>query len=257
VTDADEVLASFNVGEQNRHYGGTMMNDHSSRSHTLFKMVLEQRQLPAAVAEHRRASRIGGAGEQGRAMAAAAVAHEANAALAARARDGAGSGSSEPQSPMTPGKANLRALSWDGLSPGHLKKVMQSSLNLVDLAGSERVSKTGATGQRLKEGNSINRSLLVLGKVISLLSKRGADKGEDGQGGGDKTAGGGGSGGAAGGAVLKAKKPTGAAAQAHIPFRDSKLTRLLQDSLGGNTKTVMVANLGRGGGGAKSNSVDA
>lgn len=75
-------------------------------------------------------------------------------------------------------------------------------LNLVDLAGSERQSKTGAAGDRLKEATKINLSLSALGNVISALV--------DG----------------------KAK---------HIPFRDSKLTRLLQDSLGGNTKTLMVA----------------
>ncbi|UXI17922.1 leptin receptor gene-related protein [Sarcoptes scabiei] len=75
-------------------------------------------------------------------------------------------------------------------------------LNLVDLAGSERQSKTGASGDRLKEATKINLSLSALGNVISALV--------DG----------------------KAK---------HIPFRDSKLTRLLQDSLGGNTKTLMVA----------------
>ncbi|CAK4874878.1 unnamed protein product [Aphanomyces euteiches] len=75
-------------------------------------------------------------------------------------------------------------------------------LNLVDLAGSERQSKTGATGARLKEGCKINLSLSALGNVISALV--------DGKG-------------------------------KHIPYRDSKLTRLLQDSLGGNTKTVMVA----------------
>eukprot|EP01040_Poterioochromonas_malhamensis_P004395 gene4395-4711_t len=74
-------------------------------------------------------------------------------------------------------------------------------LNLVDLAGSERAKKTGATDKVLKEGIKINLSLSVLGNVISALAE------------GSK----------------------------FIPYRDSKLTRLLQDSLGGNTKTMMVA----------------
>ena len=84
-------------------------------------------------------------------------------------------------------------------------KVRMGKLNLVDLAGSERQAKTGATGERLKEATKINLSLSALGNVISSLV--------DGRSG-------------------------------HIPYRDSKLTRLLQDSLGGNTKTVMVANIG-------------
>lgn len=78
-------------------------------------------------------------------------------------------------------------------------------LNLVDLAGSERQAKTGATGERLKEATKINLSLSALGNVISALV--------DGK-------------------------------SSHIPYRDSKLTRLLQDSLGGNARTVMVANIG-------------
>ncbi|GCB76267.1 kinesin-like protein KIF3B isoform X1 [Scyliorhinus torazame] len=78
-------------------------------------------------------------------------------------------------------------------------------LNLVDLAGSERQAKTGAQGERLKEATKINLSLSALGNVISALV--------DGK-------------------------------STHIPYRDSKLTRLLQDSLGGNAKTVMVANIG-------------
>uniref|UniRef100_A0A914UIK8 Kinesin-like protein n=1 Tax=Plectus sambesii TaxID=2011161 RepID=A0A914UIK8_9BILA len=78
-------------------------------------------------------------------------------------------------------------------------------LNLVDLAGSERQSKTGAQGQRFKEATKINLSLSALGNVISALV--------DGK-------------------------------STHVPYRDSKLTRLLQDSLGGNSKTVMVANVG-------------
>ncbi|XP_067119190.1 osmotic avoidance abnormal protein 3-like isoform X2 [Centruroides vittatus] len=80
--------------------------------------------------------------------------------------------------------------------------IRKGKLNLVDLAGSERQAKTGATGDRLKEATKINLSLSALGNVISALV--------DG----------------------KSK---------HIPYRDSKLTRLLQDSLGGNTKTLMVA----------------
>uniref|UniRef100_A0A8C6ZSC3 Kinesin-like protein n=1 Tax=Nothoprocta perdicaria TaxID=30464 RepID=A0A8C6ZSC3_NOTPE len=78
-------------------------------------------------------------------------------------------------------------------------------LNLVDLAGSERQSKMGAHGERPKEASKINLSLSALGNVISALV--------DGK-------------------------------STHIPYRDSKLTRLLQDSLGGNAKTIMVATLG-------------
>eukprot|EP00499_Haloplacidia_sp_CaronLabIsolate_P015076 CAMPEP_0196775410 /NCGR_PEP_ID=MMETSP1104-20130614/4010_1 /TAXON_ID=33652 /ORGANISM="Cafeteria sp., Strain Caron Lab Isolate" /LENGTH=612 /DNA_ID=CAMNT_0042145575 /DNA_START=68 /DNA_END=1902 /DNA_ORIENTATION=- len=76
-------------------------------------------------------------------------------------------------------------------------------LNLVDLAGSERVRLTGATGQRLEESKKINQSLSALGNVIAALTN-----------------------------------PRG---RQHIPYRDSKLTRILEDSLGGNCKTTMMA----------------
>ncbi|XP_032811281.1 kinesin-like protein KIF3A isoform X1 [Petromyzon marinus] len=83
--------------------------------------------------------------------------------------------------------------------------VRMGKLHLVDLAGSERQTKTGATGQRLKEATKINLSLSTLGNVISALV--------DGK-------------------------------STHVPYRNSKLTRLLQDSLGGNSKTMMCANIG-------------
>lgn len=86
---------------------------------------------------------------------------------------------------------------------------MNAKINLVDLAGSERASKTGATGDRLKEGAAINKSLSALGNVINMLAS-----------------------------VGKTRK---GGAKAHIPYRDSKLTRLLQESLGGNSLTVMIA----------------
>ncbi|PWA55123.1 P-loop containing nucleoside triphosphate hydrolases superfamily protein [Artemisia annua] len=84
--------------------------------------------------------------------------------------------------------------------------ILSAKLHLVDLAGSERAKKTGADGMRLREGIHINKGLLALGNVISAL-------GDD-----------------------KKRKEGG-----HVPYRDSKLTRLLQDSLGGNSKTVMIA----------------
>lgn len=83
-------------------------------------------------------------------------------------------------------------------------ETLTAKFHFVDLAGSERLKRTGATGERAKEGISINCGLLALGNVISAL--------------GDKS-----------------KKAL------HVPYRDSKLTRLLQDSLGGNSQTVMIA----------------
>jgi len=76
-----------------------------------------------------------------------------------------------------------------------------SKLHLIDLAGSERAKATGATGARLKEGAAINKSLAALGNVVNSLTTKGRN---------------------------------------HVPYRDSKLTRLLQDSLGGNSYTLMI-----------------
>ncbi|XP_063281883.1 centromere-associated protein E [Pelobates fuscus] len=136
----DHVIKWIKKGEKNRRYGETKMNEHSSRSHTIFRMILESRER------------------------------------------------SDPGNPET----------CDGA-------VMVSHLNLVDLAGSERASQTGAEGVRLKEGCNINRSLFILGQVIKKLS--------DGQAGG------------------------------FINYRDSKLTRILQNSLGGNTKTLIICTV--------------
>ncbi|KAJ0406462.1 hypothetical protein ATCC90586_000303 [Pythium insidiosum] len=136
VKDAAEIDHVMQTGKKNRSVGATLMNQTSSRSHSIFTIVVE----------------------------------------------------------------SLGESSVDGKD-----HVCVGKLNLVDLAGSERQSKTGATGDRLQEANKINLSLSALGNVISALV--------DG----------------------KSK---------HIPYRDSKLTRLLQDSLGGNTKTVMIANCG-------------
>lgn len=145
VTSVDQVLELLEMGEANRHFGATNMNLHSSRSHTLFKMVFESRKL---------------ADDQV--------------------------------------KSSAFVEKWDDGTP-----VNVAALNLVDLAGSERISKTGATGMQLKEGSMINKSLLTLGTVISQLSK--------------------------------------SKSKGHIPYRDSKLTRLLSTSLGGNARTCMIS----------------
>lgn len=135
VNDAEQVLELIQRGEVNRHFGETNMNVRSSRSHTIFRMVIESK-----------------------------------------------------------GKHN----------PDEAVRV--SVLNLVDLAGSERIAKTGAGGVRLKEGKHINKSLMILGNVINKLSEGGKQR-------------------------------------AHIPYRDSKLTRILQPALGGNAKTSIICTV--------------
>ncbi|KAF9150714.1 kinesin-like protein Klp8 [Linnemannia schmuckeri] len=92
-----------------------------------------------------------------------------------------------------------------------------SRICLVDLAGSERANSTGATGARLKEGANINKSLTTLGKVISALADASS--------------------------TPVAKKGSKKAAEAFVPYRDSVLTWLLKDCLGGNSKTTMIAAL--------------
>lgn len=126
-----DMFKAMKIGNHNRTTGATNMNEHSSRSHAIFQIVVE-------------------------------------------------------------------------MAENESKSVKVGKLNLIDLAGSERQSKTGASGDRLREATKINKALSSLGNVIYALAEN----------------------------------------SAHIPYRDSKLTRLLQDSLGGNSKTIMIANIG-------------
>ena len=130
VASPEELMTLFREGNKERHVGATLMNAESSRSHSIFSILIE---------------------------------------------------------------------SYDKTT----KKTLMGKISLVDLAGSERVDKTGATGERFKEGQAINKSLSALGNVISALSE--------------------------------GKKK-------NVPYRDNKLTMLMQDSLGGNAKTLMFVN---------------
>ncbi|XP_061640693.1 kinesin-like protein KIF21B isoform X2 [Phyllopteryx taeniolatus] len=112
----------------------------------------------------------------------------------------------QQQLQLTNGEGKTEEL--NGIDSSAIKQpeyeALMAKFHFVDLAGSERLKRTGATGERAREGISINCGLLALGNVISAL--------------GDQSKKGG-----------------------HVPYRDSKLTRLLQDSLGGNSRTVMIA----------------
>ncbi|CAA7059993.1 unnamed protein product [Microthlaspi erraticum] len=142
VASPQQVLEMMEFGESHRHIGETNMNLYSSRSHTIFRMIIESRQK-----------------------------------------------------------------TQDDVVGNTCDAVRVSVLNLVDLAGSERAAKTGAEGVRLKEGSHINKSLMTLGTVIKKLSE------------GVETQGG------------------------HVPYRDSKLTRILQPALGGNANTAIICNI--------------
>ncbi|CAF0972721.1 unnamed protein product [Rotaria magnacalcarata] len=128
VSSPDEVFEIMEEGKNNRHIAVTNMNEHSSRSHSVFLIHVKQENVEN-------------------------------------------------------------------------EKKLTGKLYLVDLAGSEKVSKTGAEGQVLDEAKNINKSLSALGNVISALA--------------DGT-------------------------KSHVPYRDSKLTRILQESLGGNARTTII-----------------
>eukprot|EP00026_Physarum_polycephalum_P003449 Phypoly_transcript_03460.p1 GENE.Phypoly_transcript_03460~~Phypoly_transcript_03460.p1 ORF type:complete len:554 (+),score=140.65 Phypoly_transcript_03460:644-2305(+) len=152
VVSPTHVMALLAGGDVHRHVGATNYNEQSSRSHTLFRIVIESKEVGT------------------------------NNAF-----------SPEPQRQPTPGKR------LDVTSP-----VRASSLTLIDLAGSER-SSIGTSEARQREGSHINQSLLTLGIIVAKLA--------------DKKAGG------------------------HIPWRDSKLTRILQPSLGGNARVAIISTI--------------
>ena len=106
---------------------------------------------------------------------------------------------------ITKKKENINNLEIDE------KIILKSHINLIDLAGSENSNKTGCVGQRLKEGSNINKSLLALSNVINKLSQNNGNNG-NGQ-------------------------------NVFVNYRDSKLTRLLQNSLGGNSKTTIICTI--------------
>lgn len=135
---AQSILETYAKGNASRRVGETGMNDQSSRSHSIFRIVIESKDLSS------------------------------------------------------------------------VDEIVQvSTLNLVDLAGSERADQTKATGERLREGGCINKSLLALSKVIRELS----DIGESSE------------------------------RLQYIPYRDSKLTRILSASLGGNAQTAIICTI--------------
>ncbi|GAB2267146.1 hypothetical protein Dimus_002131 [Dionaea muscipula] len=142
VASPEQVLDLMDFGESHRHIGETNMNTYSSRSHTIFRMIIESRDTAE-----------------------------------------------------------------DEDMGDSCDAVRVSVLNLVDLAGSERAAKTGAEGVRLKEGSHINKSLMTLGSVIKKLSEGAESNG------------------------------------GHVPYRDSKLTRILQPALGGNANTAIICNI--------------
>ncbi|CAL6342497.1 unnamed protein product [Bathycoccus prasinos] len=173
VQNVAQVQKVLEIGQNNRHVGATNMNARSSRSHVIFRLCIESKL--------RKDSELDSSDKSGHAK-------KPEGFVGTGTKSGSEKGGGDED------VAN--------------ENVLVSVLNLVDLAGSERVAKTGAEGQRAKEGASINKSLLTLGVVINKLAEDGSKNG-----------------GAGGG---------------HVPYRDSKLTRILQPALGGNSKTAIV-----------------
>lgn len=179
VTHPEQVYQLIASGNMNRHTGSTNFNKSSSRSHSIFRIVVESRVKNPTIIPHLNAN--------------------TNATVPPKVGD------LDSDSTTTSYSAGT-----DFNSP-----VRVSSLSLVDLAGSESVKNSGTVGQRSKEGLYINKSLMTLGHVIYKLAEISSQNDN---------------------ANISAK-------QKHIPYRDSKLTRMLQTSLSGNAQICVICNV--------------
>ncbi|GAA5904781.1 hypothetical protein JCM5296_000759 [Sporobolomyces johnsonii] len=205
VSTAADVMNLLATGSSLRQTGATDMNAQSSRSHAIFSLTITQRKWT-------------GLGSPPPSVNTSPQSPRIANRLSGLPRVTSptpGARASTPTSDRPGSRSGLRPPSQIGRPSSPLPNesafggadswsTITSKFHFVDLAGSERLKRTSALGERAKEGISINAGLHALGNVISAL--------------GDPT-----------------KKAT------HIPYRDSKLTRLLQDSLGGNAKTMMIA----------------
>ncbi|KAF8965215.1 kinesin domain-containing protein [Flammula alnicola] len=218
VKNANEVMGLIKTGTSIRRTNETDMNAQSSRSHAIFSLTLTQKKYTGSGQPPRSSSPLPPGGRSPSRLA-------RPGSMYAGGPSPVGNRVASPTvgRPSTPSFAS--AMGRGGLRPasalGHMGDrsntideesgdwvTIVSKFHFVDLAGSERLKRTAAAGERIKEGISINSGLLALGNVISAL--------------GDPS---------------RAKSNTAS----HVPYRDSKLTRLLQDSLGGNAHTLMIA----------------
>ncbi|KZT26623.1 kinesin-domain-containing protein [Neolentinus lepideus HHB14362 ss-1] len=207
VKNAAEVMALIRQGASIRRTNETDMNAQSSRSHAIFSLTLTQKKFTGSGPPPRSSSPLP---PSGRSPSRLARPGSMYAPASARVSSPTFGRPGTPSFSTAMDRGGLRPPSSLGShnDDGGEWVTITSKFHFVDLAGSERLKRTAAAGERVKEGISINSGLLALGNVISAL-----------------------------GDPARAKTNTAT----HVPYRDSKLTRLLQDSLGGNAHTLMIA----------------
>ncbi|CAD6945817.1 unnamed protein product [Tilletia controversa] len=229
VSGVADVMNHLLQGSSSRRTDQTDMNAQSSRSHAIFSLTLLQRKFVGTGSAPPPSSAHGPSsyGNPGRTTPTSRISLPRPSSTLGHRSSTPGGGSGLPTPSGRTSATGLRPVSMavntpispglapgtnDGRRPGTAGAddgewtTITSKFHFVDLAGSERLKRTAAQGDRAKEGISINAGLHALGNVISAL-----------------------------GDPAKAKRTT------HVPYRDSKLTRLLQDSLGGNAHTLMIA----------------
>ncbi|ORY34052.1 hypothetical protein BCR39DRAFT_556841 [Naematelia encephala] len=197
-----EVMQLLQQGSARRKTGETTMNATSSRSHAIFSLTLVQKKRVGIATSASQPLASDTPTRTLRRPSSTIGFHGSRSPTPSGARHAIPPSSFN--SSTKPGLPRPMSMLVSNNPPDGDFVVVTSKFNMVDLAGSERLKRTAAQGDRMREGISINSGLLALGNVISTLCDPIKSRG-------------------------------------HVPYRDSKLTRMLQDSIGGNALTTMIA----------------